>query len=101
MAAKDDGKTTKGKKSKREKKREDTESDAPGGDEEHFVFFYGKTSPFSQHHPCEFIVDDITFNCAEQYMMYNKAGKRYYYYSHTRDRSPWTCQEWNFLPIDP
>ena len=79
MAAKDDRKTTKGKQRKRKiiKKEEDTDSHTPGEYEEHFVFFYGKTSPFSQHHPCNFIVDDTTFNCAEQYMMHSKAGKWY------------------------
>ncbi|XP_041358861.1 N-glycosidase YbiA-like [Gigantopelta aegis] len=41
--------------------------------EEEYVLFFGKDSPFSQHHPAEFEIDGITFNCAEQYMMYMKA----------------------------
>ena len=40
-----------------------------------FVFFYGKESPFSQFHPAKFVVDDITYSCAEQYMMHQKAGR--------------------------
>ncbi len=37
---------------------------------EQFTFFWN--GPFSQWHPSVFIVNDITFNCAEQYMMYEK-----------------------------
>lgn len=36
-----------------------------------FVFFYG--GPFSQWCPCNLVVDEITYNCAEQYMMAQKA----------------------------
>ncbi|KAI8774084.1 swarming motility protein YbiA [Biomphalaria glabrata] len=43
------------------------------GSESQFEFFYSKSSPFSQHHPSKFVIDGITFNCAEQYMMYSKA----------------------------
>lgn len=38
-----------------------------------FVFFYGKDSPFSQHHPSIFEVDGTTYSHAEQYMMHQKA----------------------------
>lgn len=38
-----------------------------------FVFFFGAASPFSQWHPCTFVVDGCTFNCAEQLMMHGKA----------------------------
>lgn len=38
---------------------------------EQFTFFWN--GPFSQWHPSAFIVNDITFKCAEQYMMYQKA----------------------------
>ncbi|MFN0202346.1 MAG: NADAR family protein [Bacteroidia bacterium] len=41
--------------------------------EEKFTFFYHTSSPFSNWHPCEFEVEDIVFNCSEQYMMYGKA----------------------------
>ncbi|XP_005110449.1 N-glycosidase YbiA [Aplysia californica] len=40
---------------------------------ETFHCFFGKASPFSQHHPAKFEIDGIIFNCAEQYMMYSKA----------------------------
>jgi ribA/ribD-fused uncharacterized protein len=40
---------------------------------EKFTFFYRTESPFSQFHPCVFEVEGVTFNCAEQFMMYSKA----------------------------
>ena len=42
---------------------------------EEFEFFYGNKSPFSQHHLAKFDIDGITYNCAEQYMMHQKAGE--------------------------
>jgi ribA/ribD-fused uncharacterized protein len=41
---------------------------------EKFTFFYRTESPFSQWHPAPYKIDGITFNCAEQYMMYQKAN---------------------------
>src|SRR5436190_13093096 len=38
-----------------------------------YTFFFTEVSPFSQWHAAEFIVDDVAFRCAEQYMMYGKA----------------------------
>jgi ribA/ribD-fused uncharacterized protein len=38
---------------------------------ESFVFFW--SGPFSQWHPSPFVIDSITYNCAEQYMMAEKA----------------------------
>jgi len=38
-----------------------------------YTFFFTEASPFSQWYPCRFVVDGQTFNCAEQYMMYEKA----------------------------
>ena len=43
------------------------------GSGERFTFFFGKDSPFSQWHPARFAVDGVTYNCAEQYMMHQKA----------------------------
>ena len=39
-----------------------------------FTLFYGKDSPFSQHHPATFTIDGVKYNCSEQYMMHQKAG---------------------------
>lgn len=38
-----------------------------------FSFFWKSESVFSQWYLVNFTVDDITFNCAEQFMMYQKA----------------------------
>ncbi len=38
-----------------------------------YTFFWKSHSPFSQWYLCNFVVDGIEFNCAEQYMMYKKA----------------------------
>lgn len=40
---------------------------------EQFTFFYRSENPFSQWYPSFFQVKDITYNCAEQYMMHQKA----------------------------
>jgi hypothetical protein len=37
------------------------------------VFFYTAGSPFSNHHPCTFVVNDITYNSSEQFLMWLKA----------------------------
>ena len=49
------------------------EKTASSDDGEKFTFFFGKDSPFSQWHPAKFEVDGVTYNCAEQYMMHQKA----------------------------
>ena len=46
---------------------------ASDGSGESFTYFFGKDSPFSQWHPAEFEVKGVTYNCAEQYMMHQKA----------------------------
>ena len=51
------------------------ESESEMGKREKYTFFYTTSSPFSQFHPAKFTVDGITYNCAEQYMMHQKAGK--------------------------
>jgi ribA/ribD-fused uncharacterized protein len=38
-----------------------------------YTFFFTEASPFSQWFACRFVVNGVTFNCAEQYMMYGKA----------------------------
>jgi ribA/ribD-fused uncharacterized protein len=38
-----------------------------------YTFFWRNASPFSQWHKAKFTVNEIEFNCAEQYMMYHKA----------------------------
>ena len=52
-------------------KNQDWSLDRP----EHFEFFFGSNGPFSQHYRCEFEVDGEQYNCAEQYMMHQKAGR--------------------------
>jgi ribA/ribD-fused uncharacterized protein len=41
--------------------------------DEEFDFFYKTRHPFSQWYSCEFVIDGIVFNTAEQFMMYSKA----------------------------
>ncbi len=38
-----------------------------------YTFFYTDRSPFSQWYPANFEIDGIVYNCAEQYMMHQKA----------------------------
>ncbi len=38
---------------------------------EEFTFFW--SGPFSQWHPCVFVVNGVEYNCAEQFMMHSKA----------------------------
>lgn len=38
-----------------------------------YTFFYSKSDVLSQWYPCKFTIDNITFTCAEQWMMYSKA----------------------------
>ena len=40
---------------------------------ETFTLFWGQESPFSQHYMATFVIENIMFNCEEQYMMYRKA----------------------------
>ncbi|OWF43560.1 riboflavin biosynthesis protein PYRR, chloroplastic-like [Mizuhopecten yessoensis] len=44
-----------------------------GTKKEDFEFFWREESPFSQFHPAVFTVDGTKYNCAEQYMMHQKA----------------------------
>ena len=61
------------KMAKAKKSGEECPAEAAG--EEKFTFFFGAESPFSQWHAASFAVDGVDYNCAEQYMMYQKAGK--------------------------
>nr|XP_022314279.1 peptidyl-prolyl cis-trans isomerase G-like isoform X2 [Crassostrea virginica] len=40
---------------------------------EHFCFFFGKDSPFSNFHSAAFEVQGIRYRCSEQFMMHQKA----------------------------
>jgi ATP-dependent DNA helicase PIF1 len=40
-------------------------------DRQKFTFF--SSGPFSQWFPCKFVIDNVEYNCAEQYMMEQKA----------------------------
>jgi len=46
---------------------------AESSGKERYTFFYSNNSPFSQWYPANFTVDDIEYNCCEQYMMHKKA----------------------------
>ena len=54
---------------------------------EDFTLFFATDSPFSQFHPCVFTVKDIKYNCAEQYMMHQKAGIKFLFIRLTQLRS--------------
>lgn len=41
----------------------------------HYEYFWRGNDVFSQWHPSKFHYDGMMFTCAEQYMMYKKAGK--------------------------
>ena len=45
------------------------------GENEKYTLFFTGESPFSQWYMGDFTVDGYTYNCAEQYMMHQKAGK--------------------------
>ncbi len=38
-----------------------------------YTFFWGMNSPFSQFYPANFVINNIRYNCAEQFMMHKKA----------------------------
>jgi len=40
---------------------------------EKFTFFGKHESPFNQHHKCSFVIYNVRYNCAEQWMMQQKA----------------------------
>ena len=46
-----------------------------GKQNENFEFFYQSQSVFSQWYPADFVVDELKYNCMEQYMMHQKASK--------------------------
>ena len=52
--------------------------DASDGNTERYTFISGDDSPFCQWHPSDFTADGIKYNCAEQFMMHQKAGNCYY-----------------------
>ena len=45
-----------------------------------YVYFWRNKDIYSQWHKSVFTVNDKTFNCAEQYMMYKKAGRNICFY---------------------
>lgn len=38
-----------------------------------YTFFFNNRTPFSQWYPAKMVIDERTFTCAEQYMMFAKA----------------------------
>ena len=47
--------------------------DSDADESEKYTFFWHEQSPFSQWYACKFTVDGTEYNCAEQYMMHQKA----------------------------
>jgi len=47
---------------------------------EKFTFFWQANQPFSQWYACKFTVDGIEYNCAEQYMMHQKARELAFFF---------------------
>lgn len=45
---------------------------------EEYQYFSNNESVFSLWYPCTFVIGDKRYNCAQQYMMYKKAGSLYY-----------------------
>jgi len=72
-----EGKQKKGSKGKSNKisaaKEPEVKATGTSSTGEKFTFFFRSGSPFSQWHSAEFTVDGIKYNCAEQYMMHQKA----------------------------
>ena len=68
---------SKGKKKNKHREHDDAHGVSMGTSDsgEKFTFFFGPSTPFSQWHPAEFVVDGQKYNCAEQYMMHQKAGE--------------------------
>lgn len=63
----------------------DVAAAAASDSEERFTFFFGAESPFSQWHSATFTVAGVKYNCAEQYMMHQKACR----YTSLPTRSWW------------
>ncbi len=38
-----------------------------------YTFFWGSDLPFSQFYPARFVIDNVAYNCTEQFMMHQKA----------------------------
>lgn len=70
------GRQRKAQKRNREEGEEQGASATTNESDEKFTFFFGAESPFSQWHYVTFTVDGVQYNCAEQYMMHQKAGKQ-------------------------
>lgn len=50
------------------------ENKPPENEKDKFEYFWLKTSVFSQWYPSKFVVDGVEYNCAQQYIMQQKAG---------------------------
>jgi len=60
---------------------------------EKFTFFWQADSLFSQWYGCKFTVDGVEYNCAEQYMMHQKARELVYFF--IADFAPYGLQGGN------
>jgi len=53
-------------------------ADSDVDESEHFTFFWLSDSPLSQWYSCRFTVDETEYNCAEQFMMQQKACESHF-----------------------
>jgi len=60
--------------------------DSDADDSETFTFFWQADSPFSQWYSCRFVVDGTEYNCAEQFMMHQKARELEFGYDFSHPR---------------
>lgn len=76
----DDGKENFSAESRERLKNQKRLSNKNLPNEKHlYEYFWKEHSVFSQWYSCKFTVEEITYSSAEQFMMYQKAGKIFFY----------------------
>ena len=74
--------------------------DASDGNTERYTFISGDDSPFCQWHPSDFTVDGIKYNCAEQFMMHQKAGNYGVLLPISQQGAPECCRCWRKCEVN-